>query len=158
MGPDSEPSAILEAQLDYLERNCNGMIMPSVQCASRSAAGVPCAALGAFCVRALWRMAAACLGAFAARGRGRALAAGLLCRRRADASQRWCACRLDNRKGRRGGGQGAVAFARRVEDANREFAIKFFFSDSAFSRESSIANIPVRAFLASHSGRSRAAP
>ena len=54
-------------------------------------------------------------------------------------------CRLVGRHGRRMGGQGAVAFGHHVGDANRELAVKFFFSEDAFRRERDVAQVKVRA-------------
>lgn len=56
------------------------------------------------------------------------------------------ACRIVERYGRRIGGQGAVAFAQHLYDANRELAVKFFFELDAFRRERDLARVRVRPY------------
>ena len=52
------------------------------------------------------------------------------------------ACRI-MKADRRVGGQGAVAFAREVNNPDKQLAVKFFFADDAFEREAAVAAIEV---------------
>jgi hypothetical protein len=59
---------------------------------------------------------------------------------------RWVVCRLSSgakTKGRRIGGQGAVAFGHETKNECRELAIKFFFKENAFHLEKQVMMDPV---------------